>query len=189
MFNLNEELKQYVPFDNDEKQSKELMLKFLSNGDNNFDRSNLYGHVTAGALVVNKSGKILLNHHKFLNLWLSFGGHCDGENDCLNVARREVEEESGFKDCQLISNGIFDISVNKIPFNAKKNEPEHYHYNIDFLFLVDDDKFKMSDESTNLRWVTIEQAKQLTSGVEDESYSMPREITKFEQIYSSILNL
>ena len=107
----------------------------------------------------------------------------------MNVARREVEEESGFKDCQLISNGIFDISVNKIPFNAKKNEPEHYHYNIDFLFLVDDDKYKMSDESTNLRWVTIEQAKQLTSGVEDESYSMPREITKFEQIYSSILNL
>ena len=62
---------------------------------NCFSRSNLKGHITASALIMDGNGNILLNHHKILDMWLLFGGHSDGEVNSLNVAKREVMEESG----------------------------------------------------------------------------------------------
>lgn len=34
-------------------------------------------------------------------MWFQFGGYCDGETDCFNVAKREVKEEAGIKDFEL----------------------------------------------------------------------------------------
>lgn len=51
--------------------------------------------MTAGALIMDEDGNVLLNHHKLLDKWLLFGGHSDGESNSLNVAKREVMEESG----------------------------------------------------------------------------------------------
>ena len=70
-------------------------MHFLKTDNNCFSRTNLKGHITAGALVIDKKGNVLLNHHKILDMWLLFGGHSDGEANSLNVAKREVMEESG----------------------------------------------------------------------------------------------
>lgn len=43
---------------------RDKKLKFLENNLNCYDRSNLDGHITVGALVCDKHGNILLNHHK-----------------------------------------------------------------------------------------------------------------------------
>ena len=79
MFSLLEELKKYKPFDKREKEDLNKTLHFLENNSNCYDRSNKIGHITAGAFICDKSGNILLNHHKKSGMWFQFGGHSDGE--------------------------------------------------------------------------------------------------------------
>ena len=135
-FNLIEALENYSPIDDKEKESLNKIKDFLNNNENCFSRTNLKGHITAGALVIDKEGNVLLNHHKSLDKWLGFGGHSDGESNSLNVAKREVMEESGIVEIDDCGGKIFDVDVHMIPNNPAKKEPEHYHYDIRFLFYV-----------------------------------------------------
>ena len=91
------EIKIYKPYDNKEKEDVQKVKYFLENYTNCYDRSNLEGYITAGAFVGDKQGNILLNHHKKSGLWFQFGGHSDGEEDSLNVAKREIMEETGLE--------------------------------------------------------------------------------------------
>lgn len=181
-FNLERELKNYKAFNDQEKENVEKTLKFLKDNSNCFDRSNLKGHITAGGLVVDDSGNVLLNHHKKTGMWFQFGGHSDGESNCINVARREISEEAGIFDCELISNKILDVDVQKIDYSPKKNEPEHYHYDINFLFLVKTKNFKISNESTEIKWVSIDEARNL---IDKNDRGMQRMLTKYEQYYNN----
>lgn len=176
-FNLRSELNNYRPFNEDEKDNVKKVLDFLTNNTNCYDRSNLVGHVTAGGLVVDGKGNVLLNHHKKTGMWFQFGGHSDGDTNCINVARREISEEAGIWDCELVSKNIFDVDVQQIAYSAKKNEPEHFHYDINFLFLVRDKNFGISNESTEIKWATIEEAKNL---IDKEDKAMQRMLKKYE---------
>ena len=176
-FNLVQELEKYKPLDEQEKENVKKVLEFLANNTNCYDRSNLKGHITAGGLVVDGKGNVLLNHHKKTGMWFQFGGHSDGDANCINVARREISEEAGIFDCKLISNDIFDVDVQQIAYSTKKNEPEHFHYDINFLFLVKDKSFEISNESTEIKWVSIEEAKNL---INKEDKAMQRMLKKYE---------
>lgn len=105
VFNLRKALNEYKPKCEQERESLFKIQNFLSSSDNCFDRSNLAGHITAGALVIDGNGEVLMNHHKILDKWIIFGGHSDGEEDSLNVARREVMEESGISDIEVVGGG------------------------------------------------------------------------------------
>jgi len=179
MFNLIDELEKYTPFDQLEAEHVKKTLNFLKNNTNCFDRSNKSGHVTAGGLVCDGKGNILLNHHKTSGMWFQFGGHSDGEADSLNVAKREIMEEAGITNLELKSNKIFDVAVQKIKYNYSKNEPEHLHYDINFLFFVKTHDFKISNESKEIKWVTIDEAKKLVSPTDD---AIQRMIAKYEII-------
>lgn len=176
MFDLLKELKKYTPYDEQEALYKQEIIKFLKNNNNCFDRSNLQGHITAGGLVCDKQGNILLNHHKKSNMWFQFGGHSDGDKNSLRVARREIFEESGIKDIKLGINGIFNIDIQRIQFNEKKNEPEHFHYDINFLFIVNNHNSTISNESIEIKWVTIDEAKKL---VDKHDYGTLKMIDKY----------
>ena len=177
-FNLNIALDNYNPIDEKEKESLKKIKEFLKNSENCFSRTNLKGHITAGALVIDEDGNVLLNHHKVLEKWLCFGGHSDGEENSLNVAKREVMEESGIVDVDDFGGKIFDVDVHIIPENKEKNEPEHYHYDIRFLFIVKTKEFKISDESKEIKWVAIKEAKKLVN-----NQAMIRMLEKAEQVY------
>ncbi|MEG1581865.1 MAG: NUDIX hydrolase [Clostridia bacterium] len=182
MFILLNELKNYTSYDNNEKSCVENAIKFLENNENCFDRSNLKGHITAGALVCDNDGNILLNHHKKSGMWFQFGGHSDGEDDSLNVAKREVMEESGITNFST-DGKIFDVAVMEIPFSAKKNEPEHKHYDINFLFIVKDKNYEVSNESMEIKWVTIDEAKRL---VDPNDNGMQRMILKYKNFLNNL---
>lgn len=138
------------------------------------------GHMTGSGLLISADGnRVLMNHHKFLDMWICFGGHADGEQDILNVVLREVMEESGIEDIEPVIGSIFDVDVHAIPFNAKKNEPPHKHFDVRYLFRVRNaanENFAESEESRGLRWCGYEEARALAS---PQDLSMHRLLDKW----------
>lgn len=146
-----------------------------------FQRTDRPGHFTGSAMVVSLDGqKVLLTHHRKLQKWLQLGGHADGNADLFDVAKREVQEESGLLDIELAQISLmdscpilaFDCDIHEIP--AHGSESSHQHYDLRFLFLADPETpLVISDESMDLRWFSLEEATELT----DET-SMRRQFAK-----------
>lgn len=154
--NLLTLLDSYEPNFDEEILAKKLMLDFLKNNTNCFERSLLSGHFTGSSWIVNyDNSKFLLTHHKKLNTWLQLGGHADGDNDIIAVSKKEAYEESGLTSLELIFPEIFDIGVHEIP--EYKGVPVHYHYDVRFLLKVSDpfDQIRISNESNDLRWFEV----------------------------------
>lgn len=162
-FDLYKALSEYKPEDNTEKESVQKTLEFLNTNSNCFSRTNKKGHITGSALVIDGMGNVLLNHHKLFDIWLQFGGHSDDDPNTLNVAKREVFEESGISDIDDLGGKIFDVDVHLIPANKSKDKNEHYHYDIRFLFIAKNKDFKISDESKCIKWLSYDEAKLLVS--------------------------
>jgi len=120
-----------------------------------FERDCWRGHITGSAWLVNGAGThVLLTHHKKLNMWLQLGGHSDGDPDTAAVALREAREESGLT-VRLLSDALFDVDVHPIP--ARKEDPEHHHYDVRFVMqVVGSEGFAISEESLDLAWVPLE---------------------------------
>lgn len=133
---------------------KNRMIFFLQQHDDCFERSLLIGHFTASAWLLNKDHThALLMQHAKLNMWMQLGGHCDGNNDPLAVAIKEAQEESGIMGIAPINKKIFDIDIHRIP--ARKNEPEHDHYDVRFLLaVISNEQVIKNNESYELRWVS-----------------------------------
>jgi 8-oxo-dGTP pyrophosphatase MutT (NUDIX family) len=157
-----------------------------------FDRSCLLGHITGSALVVSKDlGAVLLTLHRKLDAWLQLGGHSDGDPCTHQVAMREAQEESGLMGLEFlpfertIPEHTTDEPLPPLPFDldchlipARKSEPEHIHYDIRYLIVADQNQpLIISDESHDLRWFSLAEAKALTSEA-----SMRRQFAKLEQL-------
>ena len=145
-------LNEYQPTD-EEQSFKKRMLEFVAQNEDCFERSLQSGHITGSAWLLSKDhSKALLMHHTKLDSWFQLGGHCDGDSDVLNVAVKEAQEESGINAIEPLSKSIFDIDIHRIP--ARKNEPEHYHYDVRFLLhVISDENVIQNRESKELRWV------------------------------------
>lgn len=162
---LLENLVRHTPADAKEETDLAAMIAFLKAGGDCFARSHLPGHFTGSALLLNRAGdRVLLNQHKGLGFWMQFGGHADGSADLLDVARREAQEESGLMAIAPVQDAMLDIDIHPIPYNAKKAEPAHLHYDVRYIFRLqnDDDNFIISDESTDMRWCDYQEAVNLT---------------------------
>ncbi len=146
-----------------EKYIADKFIEFVNNNSDCFERTLQKGHLTGSALLLNKAKTdVLLTHHKKLNKWLQLGGHADGDTNILQVAGKEVKEESGLTDFELLFNGIFDLDAHLIP--AWKNEAEHYHYDVRFLFLLTgSEKFTVSNESIDLKWIKLNEIENYTN--------------------------
>jgi 8-oxo-dGTP pyrophosphatase MutT (NUDIX family) len=149
------ELAEYQPVDSREAAMRDEIARFVQSYVDCFERTQLAGHITASAWIVDETFEhALLTHHRKLDRWLQLGGHADGDADVRRVALREATEESGLAPIQFASREIFDVDVHVIP--ARKNEPEHKHYDIRFLFIADADApLVVSEESHELAWLPI----------------------------------
>ena len=154
-------LAQYLPVDHTERGHRDAMLHLLAERADCFERTCFApGHFTASALLLSADGEsTLLTHHRFLDRWLQFGGHCDGDSDVLRAALREAEEESGIAGIIPVSADFIDLDVHPIPANPKRSEPPHAHFDVRFLLRAPAAAdFRVSDESHALRWFTSAEA-------------------------------
>jgi 8-oxo-dGTP pyrophosphatase MutT (NUDIX family) len=136
----------------DELPIRDRMLALLDAAPACFQRTAFPAHFTGSALVVNADGsRVLLHHHRKLDRWLQFGGHCDGDEDILAVARREALEESGIQGLILASERPFDLDIHEIP--AHGGDPVHFHYDVRFMLIAPETAAPvLSEESHDLRW-------------------------------------
>jgi len=116
------------------------LARQLASGEDLFARSNMTGHVTASAAVLNEDGgKILLIEHVFLQRRLVPGGHYEAPGGLLDSALREVREETGAYAVAphpwTLRHGVpLDVDSHPIPANPNKGEGAHWHH--DFMFLA-----------------------------------------------------
>jgi 8-oxo-dGTP pyrophosphatase MutT (NUDIX family) len=163
---LIKDIQVYIPHNNEDNNAQQFID--LLHHPRCFYRDHFEpGHITGSAIMINQQGnQILMNHHKSLNKWLNFGGHCDGEEDVFNVAIRETMEESGLTAFKPMTSQIIDLDIHTIPANSKKAEPEHLHFDIRYAMqMTGDQRPIISAESTELKWMTFDEAK----SVADES--------------------
>lgn len=127
-----------------------------------YQRDHLPGHMTGSAWIVNQEAtKAVMVQHGTLRRWLQPGGHADGDENIVRVALREAEEETGVVPIKVVE-GVFDVDIHRIP--AKPAFPEHEHYDVRVLMLADDKlELKISNESTDLRWIPFDRLDDFTS--------------------------
>jgi 8-oxo-dGTP pyrophosphatase MutT (NUDIX family) len=130
-----------------------------------FSRKDFIGHITAGAFIFAADMKsVLLIHHKQLQKLLQPGGHVEREDkSLLDACVREVSEETGIQDVRFLSfatTGIpIDIDIHTIPYNAKKGELEHRHYDFCFACISDDNTAVTIQEAevSGYVWLSIDE--------------------------------
>ncbi|MBI6724716.1 NUDIX hydrolase [Pseudomonas viridiflava] len=137
--------------------NKVALEQFLDSGEDLYSRQNVWGHFTGSAWIVSRDfTKVLLILHGKYNIWVSPGGHVDPGESPYEAAVRETQEEVGLV-CSPLINAIFDIGVHRIPFSAKRDEPEHWHADVRYFVFADEHAtLKLNeDECNGIRWVPI----------------------------------
>ena len=159
---LYNQLVNYKPVNEQEEVDKNQFLWLLhSYKEKAFERRLLFGHITASAIVLDKSRKyMLMNFHNIYKSWAWFGGHADGEYDLYKLSLKELEEESGLNNVKLICEGFSSIEILSVDSHIKKGKfvPCHLHYNVTYLYEADinEDIRIKEDENSALSWIKLD---------------------------------
>lgn len=161
MRDLLEELREYVPFNEQEEKDREIIIDLLENVEDIYDRSNDIAHMTASAWVINRQHtKILMAYHNIYKSYSWLGGHADDDKDLLRVALREAQEESGLMHLKPVSDNIFSIEILPVNGHEKKGKyvASHLHINVTYLIEADSDEplIVKPDENKALKWFDID---------------------------------
>ena len=158
-----EQLEAYQPFNEQEARDLSLILSFLKSNPDAFSRENPVAHMTASAWVVNPNkDRVLMAYHNLYNSWAWLGGHADGEENLLEVALREVREESGVHNVRLVTEEIFSVEVLTVDGHVKRGSyvSSHLHLNVTYLLEADDREnlHSKADENSAVGWFGLDEA-------------------------------
>ncbi len=154
------------------------MLTLLNDGSAAFARDHFSpGHFTASAFVISPDEQqLLLIHHAKLHLWLQPGGHVEPEDgDLIVAARRELAEEVGIDDAELLGEGIFDLDIHAIP---EGRDPRHHHFDVRYLFRARTHQLTAASDALAARWVALEQVANQNSDA-----SVMRAVSRLRELF------
>ena len=177
---LFDQIGAYTPFNDQEAADKPKLLSLLQSSKDIFTRDNTTAHMTASGWVVSPDRKsVLMIYHNIYNSWSWMGGHADGETDLLQVAQREIREESGIRDLKLLTPDIYSLEILTVDGHIKRGEyvSSHLHLNVTYLFEADPAQplHVKPDENSGVAWIPISD---LTSRVTEPWF--------LERIYSKL---
>ena len=160
---LGKVIEGYVPFNEQEKEDRRLMLKYIAGHEDILLRSNETFHFTASAWVTDRSRrKILMLYHNIYNSWSWPGGHADGEEDLLSVALREVREETGIEDLRAVDKNPLSLEILTVNAHFKRGKyvAPHLHLNLTYLIEANDtERLRIKpDENSALKWFDMDEA-------------------------------
>ena len=155
-------LRRYRPIDTADAACRTRFAAFVESQPRCFERALAPGHVTGSAWIMDRDGaRVLLTHHRKLDIWVQPGGHADGDPDVAAVAAREALEETGLPGLALRGEGLFDLDIHPIP--ARGETPAHEHFDARFAFqATTSENFEVSAESHALAWVDLNDLEKVT---------------------------
>ena len=113
------------------------------------------------AYIVHEA-RVLLVHHKGLNLWLPIGGHIELDEDPEQALWREIEEETGLlrEELELLSNvrlPLQDNGFRSLPapqyLDTHVINAGHQHIGLTYFLRAKSDAVRLNaDEHYELRW-------------------------------------
>jgi 8-oxo-dGTP pyrophosphatase MutT (NUDIX family) len=142
-----------------------LIRELLEKNSDLTNRKNMQGHLSSLGYVFNSDfSKVLMLNHKFLKKWLAPGGHMDPDDtDLVSAAQREVIEETGLTDCKYLpvdaNNPSMPISIrlHNIPQNPDKQEFDHIHIDLAYIFVTESAEVAINSRETNeFLWISFE---------------------------------
>ena len=153
----------YRPWNEQEERDRSIMLSALSATPDPFTRDNEVMHFTGSSWIVNRDGtKVLMAYHNLYASWAWLGGHADGDEDLLEVACREVREESGIGKVVPVTGEIFSVEVLTVDGHEKRGVyvPSHLHLNVTYLLEADsrEDVRVKEDENSAVGWFPPQEA-------------------------------
>lgn len=162
LMNLRAKIESYKPYNEQEERDKQTMLKYIDNFDNILTRENTFGHFTASSWAVNpERTKVLMIYHNIYQSWAWTGGHSDGDADLLNVAIRELKEETGIEKVKALKDDIFSLEILTVDGHIKKGKyvSSHVHLNLTYLLEVDESETLhiKKDENSGVKWIPMEE--------------------------------
>lgn len=166
--NLKKQIESYIPYNEQEEKDKQTMLKYINIFDDVLTRQNEFGHFTASSWVVNKERtKVLMIYHNIYQSWAWTGGHADGESDLLNVALREVKEETGIEHVKPVMEDIFSLEIVCVNGHVKRGKyvSSHVHLNVTYLLEADEKEALRikEDENSGVKWVDIDKVIEMSN--------------------------
>lgn len=164
---LEKEIENYKPYNEQEEKDKQTMLKYINTFDNILVRENEFAHFTASSWVVNKEKtKVLMIYHNIYQSWAWTGGHSDGEADVLKVAIKELKEETGVQNVKILKEDIFSLEAITVDGHVKRGKyvSSHIHLNLTYLLEVDEKEILhiKEDENSGVKWVPIEKINEVS---------------------------
>lgn len=171
------------------KQEEESRTAFLAAWEKEGERL-LYRtsshHFVASAMVVTPAlDKVLMVHHNQFRAFTWPGGHADGEVDLLDVALREVREETGIDKVYPLCAAPLSLDILQVGEYEKRGEliPEHAHYCLTFGFLASEKQSLIvkEDENSAVKWVAVSELEQVCT----EAHMLPL----YRKVYARICAL
>lgn len=156
---LIQALRAYRPFNEQEERDAAEILRRLESGEELYGRENASAHLTASAWVVSPDReRVLMAYHSIYDSWSWLGGHADGQKDLLQVALREVREESGLERIRPVSEDIYSVEILCVDGHVKRGAyvSSHLHLNVTYLIEADpsDPVRAKEGENRDVRWFT-----------------------------------
>jgi len=159
--NYIDEIKGYIPKNEQEKIDKETILSYIDNNDNILLRENTVAHMTSSGIITNGSfDKILFAYHKIYDSWAWTGGHNDGNPNLLEVAIKEAKEETGVVNIYPLFDTMSAIDVIFVKNHNKNGKyvGDHLHLNATYILVADehDELIVNEKENSGVKWFDID---------------------------------
>lgn len=169
--NYMEELKKYNPKNAQEEADREMILRYIGTfPDTILMRENGFAHMTASSMIFNKErDKVLMAYHNIYRSWSWTGGHADGEEEMLPVAKREATEETGVKNLRVLykdtaKGPLAAVDVLPVWGHVKRGKyvSSHLHLNYSYLFEADEGEALhiKPDENSKVGWIPVSEIKE-----------------------------
>lgn len=164
---LASELAAYRPFNEQEQVDRGVLLSYLRQHPDCFERSSL-AHFACSIWTVDPAvQRTLMVYHNIFDSWSWIGGHADGECDLAAVALRELQEETGVSHVHLVPCGIYSLEVLTVDGHRKRGVyvGSHLHLNVTYLAVADpSEALRIApDENSGVKWVNIDDAVALST--------------------------
>lgn len=123
-------------------------------------------------LFIVHEGRVLLVNHPRYGKWIPPGGHIELDETPDQALFREIAEETGLevemlgtKPSAKSPGSEFMFTPNYLDVH-EANAP-HKHIGLTYFVRATSDKFRLSDEHTDMKWFTLDELEQPSYSIDD----------------------